>query len=147
MANQKTLGTAYILTIAEASDFSDEINFSCSTSDTFEPTSDTVEADCKESGIYAEPIPVKINTTMSQEGLLVIDDVDNTWLSKKFHTWQKNSTLLYFKLGPIAVGQERIVGTAYVTAAPLTLPNRDNATYSFTLSVYGEWGYEANVAP
>jgi len=141
MANQKTLGTLYILTLAEQSDFSDEVNFACSTSDSFEPTSDTVEADCKESGIYAEPLPVKINTTMTQEGLLVIDDTNQEWLSQKIHGWQQNSTKLYFKLGPTAVGENRINGQCYVTGAPLTLPNKDNATFTMTLSVTGSWSY------
>ena len=144
MAQKRVSGELFILTLSEDG-FSTEVSLACANANDFTRTRETADGRCKEDGGAQNPIPTTYGFTLSNEGLILVDDSDNTLNVFQLDNWFKSGVTLDFKYGMQKTGEYQYTGKAFISS--LTGPAGgidDVATFSLELTGQGDYSEVVN---
>lgn len=97
---------------------------------------DTIDVTTKDSNKWREILVSTKSWSIDCDALLTFDETPKRPFDYLFDAWT-NGTLIAVKLSNEVSGDDKYYGDAYVTSAPVQVPDADAATYSFTLTGTG----------
>lgn len=142
MANVEQAGRLFLLSLS--TDGTTYEDFACTTSTGVTSTFNTVDGSCMQDNGNPKPVFTNWEGEATAEGIIGIDDTDQSWNIEEYYTYAKTGTLLYYKFGPIATGEKRITGQCVFSALNPSGSKDELGTYSATLSHYGDITFEVN---